>query len=355
VAREWIAAGHEVTIFTSRVDGRPVEDHAGGARILRRGGRHSVYREARRFYESEGHGRYDLVIDQVNTRPFLAPRYVDDAPVLALVYQVAREVWLYETPLPVAILGRYVLEPWWLRQYRRVPTVTVSLSSKQSLEHYGLTQVTVVPVGYSPPALSGGCLPPKEPRPTMIYVGRLSANKRPEHVIHAFCQVRRRIPDAQLWMVGVGPMQAALQRNAPTGATFFGHVDDATKHDLLARAHVLVMTSVREGWGLGVTEAAQVGTPAVGYDVAGLRDSLAAHGGANVRPQPQALAERVAQALTGEAALLTERGEGRVLPWDEVAEALLGVSGLPRRQSAYAPGIAPDLSEATLASRATPG
>ena len=42
----------------------------------------------------------------------------------------------------------------------------------------------------------------------------------------------------------------------------------------MAEAHVLLMTSVREGWGLVVTEANACGTPAVVYNVPGLRDSV---------------------------------------------------------------------------------
>jgi glycosyltransferase involved in cell wall biosynthesis len=42
----------------------------------------------------------------------------------------------------------------------------------------------------------------------------------------------------------------------------------------MARAHGLLVPSVREGWGLVVVEANSVGTPAVGYEVAGLRDSI---------------------------------------------------------------------------------
>jgi glycosyltransferase involved in cell wall biosynthesis len=40
------------------------------------------------------------------------------------------------------------------------------------------------------------------------------------------------------------------------------------------RAHCLLVPSVREGWGLVVIEANSVGTPAVAYDVPGLRDSV---------------------------------------------------------------------------------
>ncbi|TLZ97008.1 MAG: glycosyltransferase [Methanobacteriota archaeon] len=42
----------------------------------------------------------------------------------------------------------------------------------------------------------------------------------------------------------------------------------------MKRAHVLLFPAVREGWGLSVIEANAVGTPAIGYDVPGLRDAI---------------------------------------------------------------------------------
>jgi glycosyltransferase involved in cell wall biosynthesis len=42
----------------------------------------------------------------------------------------------------------------------------------------------------------------------------------------------------------------------------------------MTTAHCLLMPSVREGWGMVVVEANSVGTPAVGYDVGGIRDSI---------------------------------------------------------------------------------
>jgi glycosyltransferase involved in cell wall biosynthesis len=47
----------------------------------------------------------------------------------------------------------------------------------------------------------------------------------------------------------------------------------------LAQAHVLVATTIREGWGLNVSEASAVGTPTIGYDAPGLRDSIPMSGG----------------------------------------------------------------------------
>ncbi len=169
VAREWAKDGHEVTIFSAAVAESPASEMVDGVRIIRRGGRIGVYREARRFWEREAAGQYDLVVDCVNTRPFLCPRFVRGVPVVALIHQVAREVWRYEVPWPISLLGRYVLEQAWLRTYRDVPVVTVSESSKESLADYGLRRITVVPEGWSRPPRPRSRRSPS--RPSSLSVG----------------------------------------------------------------------------------------------------------------------------------------------------------------------------------------
>jgi glycosyltransferase involved in cell wall biosynthesis len=55
---------------------------------------------------------------------------------------------------------------------------------------------------------------------------------------------------------------------------FAGHVTEAEKHRLLCAAWLLLHPSAVEGWGLVVTEAAVRETPAIAFDVPGLRDSV---------------------------------------------------------------------------------
>jgi len=84
------------------------------AAAIRRGSRHSVYRQARLFYQRQGRGRFDLVVDEVNARPFEAARWAAGTPVVAPMYQPAREVWFHELAWPVAALvGDFFLEPRW--------------------------------------------------------------------------------------------------------------------------------------------------------------------------------------------------------------------------------------------------
>ncbi len=167
----------------------------------------------------------------------------------------------------------------------------------------------------------------KEPVPTVVFIGRLSANKRPEHAIRAFGLVRRQMPDAQMWVIGSGPEEARLRRKAGPGVIFLGHASEEEKRERLARAHALVATSVREGWGLVVTEAAASGTVSIGYDVPGLRDSIGASGGILTRADPASLATGLVGLLSSVVADDGPRAEpAGVVPWTEVAAGILTVA-----------------------------
>jgi glycosyltransferase involved in cell wall biosynthesis len=313
VARALVHRGHAVTLFAAAIAGLPEGETVQGVHIVRCGGRLSVYRAARRFW-SERTGSFDVVVDEINTRPFMTPRWIRSTPIVALIHQLAREIWSYETPFPVSLLGRYVLEPWWLHAYRRIPAMTVSRSSAESLMRYhGWRDVTVLPEGHTPHPVPDV---PKESEPTVVFLGRLSGMKRPEHAINAFESLTQRRPSAQLWVIGDGSLLPRLRRSAPPSVSFLGRID---RHELLtrlARAHVLVATSIREGWGLNVSEAAACGTPAIGYAVPGLVDSVQSSGGALVEPKPEALAQALVDFFAGRLSL---RPTISTVPWAEVA------------------------------------
>ena len=306
-----------MTLFASAVAGRSGRETVAGIEVVRRGSRIGVYRAARRFWAEQASNSYDVVIDEINTRPFLTPRWISGTPVVALIHQLAREIWSYELPFPFSTLGRYVLEPWWLRAYRDVPALTVSQSSAESLRQlHGWRDVAVVPEGSSPhqvPAVA------KEPDPTVVFLGRLVAMKRPGAAIQAFSLLRERVPAARLWVIGDGPLYKSLREDAPVGVAFLGRIDRDELLKRLARAHVLIATSVREGWGLNVSEAAACGTPSIGYRVPGLVDSVTASGGALVDPNPAALGETLCNFFAGRIRLDPRPS---TVPWSEVAEAV---------------------------------
>ena len=273
-AKRWVRAGHEVTLFTSEFPNCKREEVLDGVRVVRHGGKFSVYWRARKYYRKhfskEG---YDFVVDEINTRPFLTPKFVNNREkIVALIHQLAREYWFYETPFPVSYLGYYFFEDRWLRNYVDVPTVTVSESSRRDLLGLGFKRVYVVSEGLNFEPLSKTS--EKEAHPVVVFVGRLKRAKRPDHAVRAFGIVREKVPNAELWVLGDGSFRRDLERMAGDGVKFFGDLSDVERRNLVGRSWVLINPSVREGWGLNVVEANAFGTPCVAYDVAGLRDSV---------------------------------------------------------------------------------
>ena len=146
VMRRLVGKGYEMTLFTSEFEGCPSRENVDGVDIVRSVGKYSVYSKENGFYNSNG-SKYDLVIDEINTRPFMTPKFVKDKPIIALIHQLAREFWFYETSFPLNYLGYYYLEKKWLSYYRNIPTITVSDSSRRDLESLGFEKIFMVPEG----------------------------------------------------------------------------------------------------------------------------------------------------------------------------------------------------------------
>lgn len=274
VAKRWVALGHEVCLFSSEFLGCEKEEVVEGVKIVRAGGRFSVYRQAKKIYAERFRAEnFNVVIDEINTMPFFAPKFVkNNEKVVALIHQLAREYWFYEMPFPVSYLGYHFLENKWLKQYVDVPTVTVSESTRRDLADLGFKHVSVVPEGLNFEPLNA--VPVKDSKPVVIFAGRLKRAKRPDHAIRAFKIVKEKVPDAELWIFGDGPFRHSLERISGSGVSFFGNLDNGERRELLRKSWVLMVPGVREGWGLNVIEANALGMPAVAYDVPGLCDSV---------------------------------------------------------------------------------
>lgn len=270
VMKRLIKYGHDMTLFCPTVHGRPSEEIVDGVNIIRDGGKYTVYGRGRKYFK-KNIDKFDIVIDEVNPKPFLNPKILDGKPSILLFHQFIREEWFNEVPFPLSYLC-YYYENRWLLPYRNALTVTVSESSKKDLEAIGFSNVKVIPMGINVKPLDE--LKNKSKVPALVFIGRLKKHKLPDHAIKAFEIIRNQIPSAEMWIIGDGYMLDELKKMNVTNVTFFGHISDEKKYDLLSKAHLVLVPSMREGWGLVVTESNAMGTPVVAYNVNGLRDSV---------------------------------------------------------------------------------
>ena len=106
----------------------------------------------------------------------------------------------------------------------------------------------------------------------VLFTGRLSPEKRVNHLISIWPSVRQQYPDAQLVLVGTGKDEAALKAQAGDGVHFVGRVPDVTVY--LQAADVFVLPSVTEGLSNALLEAMAAGLPAVATRVGGAPDII---------------------------------------------------------------------------------
>lgn len=271
VMQKLIKRGYSFTLFTSGYQDAPLNDNINGIHVIRRGGRYTVYGKAKKYY-AKNKSNFDLVVDEMNVKPFSTPKFVNELPVLGFVHQVSRGGLFYEIPFPVNYITYYYLIKRWLSNYRNTPTITVSESQKRILREFGVQEIYLVPEGLSVAPLVN--VPKKETKPTVAFIGRLRGYKLPDHALRAFALIKKELPDARMFVIGDGYMRPKLERMNVKDVTFYGKVDNQTKYTLLSKVHLVLVPSVEEGWGLVVTESNAMGTPTVAYNVSGLRDSV---------------------------------------------------------------------------------
>lgn len=307
-----LAEGHDVTLLTARHPGSQKQEVlASGLHIIRVGSNRYLHPPLALFYFLKNlRGKFDMIIETVNTAPYFALLFRGKTKGVALYHQLARKVWFFESKAPISHLGYFLIEPaaTWLLGRTKAPLITVSESTKKDLTHFGWReeQARIISEGIKLEPLDDPNAARKYHRPTMLSLGAIRGMKRTMDQIKAFEIAKKSMPDLQLKIAGSVSDAYGLQvlgtiESSQYGADiqYLGRVSEAQKCMLMRRAHVITVTSVKEGWGLIVTEAAAQGTPAVVYDADGLRDSVRDQvTGLTTAATPEALAEGVVELLT---------------------------------------------------------
>jgi glycosyltransferase involved in cell wall biosynthesis len=282
IGRRLVSRGHEVSWFSAAWPGAPQRQDDYGIQIRRAGNRLTVFLKARRYVRTLPREDVpDVIIDEVNTRPFFACEFaLSGTRVCNIVHQLARDVWFQEVPFPVSLLGRYILEDSWLRRISALPTITVSESTKRDLELLGFRDVVIIRTG-----LEAGVIRHEVKKLTplqMVFLGRLTKGKKPRDALDAFRIIRRRVP-CLMTVIGDGPERAKLEHDFPY-VRFLGHVDASVRDDVLAESAILLLPGTREGWGRVALEAQAKGVVPVAYSIPGLVDAIA-NGSAGILAQ----------------------------------------------------------------------
>jgi glycosyltransferase involved in cell wall biosynthesis len=283
VAADLVARGYRATLLCQAHGTAPAEETTPhGIRIVRRGGRHTVYLFAALIYlagalglgalSGRRLGRPDLIVDVCNGMPFLSRLYAR-RPVIALVHHVHREQWPMVFGPRVARIGWWIESRLAVRVYRNCRYVAVSESTRGELAGLGVDRDRITVVHNGTPEVFGPPVP-RTTHPSLLVLGRLVPHKRVELALRATALLATELPALELVVAGHGWWDAPLRELAADlgiadRVRFAGFVPEERKHELLCASWLLLLPSLKEGWGLTIVEAGARGTPSVAFRSAG--------------------------------------------------------------------------------------
>jgi glycosyltransferase involved in cell wall biosynthesis len=278
IAGRFVRAGAAVTLFTSAFHGAAPYDWSNGYLVIRKGSRFGVYAAAARHLKRYS-SHYDAVVDFQNGIPFFAPLWGPPGlPVVCVVHHVHQRQFDMYFRWPLNLIGRLLEGAASRVVYQGRPMVAVSPSTRAEMrrELRFRGHVFIVPNGVEP---SVRVLADRSDRPAIAVVTRLVPHKQLSHLVSAVPELLGKWPELRVVIAGDGEARGELAAEvARLGlrdvVELPGRVSEETKLELLGGAWLTVAPSAAEGWGLTVMEANAMGTPAVAYDVPGLRDSV---------------------------------------------------------------------------------
>lgn len=334
LAREAQRRGHHVDIITSRLKGAeprdgviriahsmPVYANGSQARITVGLG---LRRQMRALLRA---GRYDVVHVHSPLTPVLPLLAIDEAecPVVGTFHTY------FEKSNGYRFLNRYFQA----RLDKLASAICVSKSTTSALDHYFSAPWQIIPNGVDTDLFNPGAAAPPQIRkdvPAILFLGRFDPRNGLSTLIDAFRKVKGKGRQAQLVVVGDGPLRRHYYKHAhgDPDITFVGAVLEE-RPSFYANSAIYACPTTKASFGITLLESMACRTPIVCSDILGFRDVVVHGREALMTPcgDRDALADALVRLLDDEALRLelgtTGRRESLKYNWPAVASQVFDV------------------------------
>jgi glycosyltransferase involved in cell wall biosynthesis len=330
IGRRLVNRGHEAHVFTIQYDGNlPKEEQIDGIRVHRFAYSRSYISQDsfRSFggilkYSSASFMRLlgsDFDLYYSNQWPMLHSLFVK--PIASPLIQEWCEVW--ESPLKVMLMQRLLKN---VGDYN----VAVSEFTRQKLHSFlkmDLKKITVVPNGVDASRFSNSNT---KVLGRIVYLGRIVPHKHVELLVDAFREVKKRVPQAELHIVGSGLSIRAVKEKAADIPDCFihGFLSEEQMIDLLKSAWLFVLPSEREGSGIAALEAMAAGVPflTLDYPNNAAKELCKFNCGSVVEPLESSIAQAIIQLFGNESMWKELSGNAlkvaKMYDWDMITNQL---------------------------------
>jgi phosphatidylinositol alpha-mannosyltransferase len=333
-AREARRLGHHVDIITSNIEGASAEPH-----VIRIGRSQPIYFNGsqarmtlgvglgRQLRKTFARGRYDIVHVHSPLSPWLPVLAIDaaDCPVVGTFHTYFDQSYLYGLTRP------------WLQGKldKMAAAIAVSHSTTIALNRYFEANWTIVPNGIDLDLFNPHVPAPPGVRkdvPVILFLGRFDPRNGLTTLIEAFQKVKGKNREAQLVVVGDGPLRNHYFKTAggDPDITFVGAVL-GSRPSYYAHSSIYACPTTKASFGITLLESMACETPVVCSDILGFRDVVKHEREALMFPcgDVDALADDLVRLLDDETLRArlgkTGRQNAQAYGWPSVTSAILDV------------------------------
>ena len=273
---------HKVTWFWYAFKGGLDEEFVDGIQIIRKFSVYTGYLLFPRWYRKTFAWKYDIIIDEAGWLPFLSPLFEKTTPIFLFIHHVLDTERWHSFCFPFSPVFRYLYRKI-VKQYKNIPTITVSSSTKEELvRDFGFAAQKIQVIESACDLQPIEAIDWDHKASTVTFLGRLMPIKRTEDAIKAFSLLVKKMPQYTLQIIGNGQDKHYVswlhklvhQLGLEKSVQFLWYISRNDLKNYLVPSTLLLVPSQKEWFGLVVLEANAYGLPAIWYNVPWLKESI---------------------------------------------------------------------------------
>ena len=342
-ATELVNRGHDVTVITSAPSANGGLPHPNGIPVRRVGRSATIHGNgAVAHFALGGTGLWNELKDVLHSEPFdvlqlHSPLFFTLPPLAALLGRCPRvgtfHSYFEPTFLPTVVYNslKGVLQKQFVNRLDGVTVVSPSVL--RALSRYFEMDARVIPNGVDTTMFTP--LAPRISRfdrdkRTLLFLGRFDPRNGFPFMIRAFAEVRKRMRDVRLVVVGTGALETQYRNMVPEDLRDDVHFEGAAlmnRPSYYTTADVFCSPINNASFGITLLESMACGTPIVATDNVGYRDLLEPSEGLLVDNDVNVFADAIIHLLSDDRLRGTMREAGlrkaERFSWPRVAGSLL--------------------------------
>jgi glycosyltransferase involved in cell wall biosynthesis len=272
LAKRWVSQGNEVTWISGGWENCKKNENIDGINIIRTGSELTLYLLAPIEY-LKLKSKPDIIIDVENGIPFFTPLY-SRRKVILHIHHIHKDIWFREGTFPLAQIGWFLETKIMPALYKNKNVITISNSSREEIKKEGLRKILgVVNPGIDFPRFDKI---KKESKPTILFLNRVKKYKGIDTLLNTALLLKDK--EINFLIAGSGDYLEQSKKfvleNHLQNVKFLGRVSEDKKRQLMQKSWVFANPSFKEGWGIVNIESNYFGTPVIGSNVSGIKDSV---------------------------------------------------------------------------------